>query len=145
MNQVYLDSARLMTRVAPLVFVDDTFALKGGTAINLFVRDMPRLSVDLDLVFPDFFLLSTSKYLQPYWLTMRQANELGGHVRKREEIWRWQLGWSRTRLSSRSLPPCTRQMTWWVCHPVSTLIGWRQFGQRPRCRRQSVHVRPSNV
>ncbi|CAG0961511.1 MAG: nucleotidyl transferase AbiEii/AbiGii toxin family protein [Rhizobiaceae bacterium] len=53
MNQLYLDTARLLTRVAPLVFVDDTFALKGGTAINLFVRDMPRLSVDLDLVFPD--------------------------------------------------------------------------------------------
>jgi predicted nucleotidyltransferase component of viral defense system len=52
-NQVYLDSARLLTRVAPLVLSDDTFALKGGTAINLFVRDMPRLSVDLDLVFPD--------------------------------------------------------------------------------------------
>lgn len=51
MNQTYLDTARLLTRVAPLVFVDDTFALKGGTAINLFVRDMPRLSVDLDLVF----------------------------------------------------------------------------------------------
>jgi len=31
--------------------VDDTFALKGGSAINLFVCDMPRLSVDLDLVF----------------------------------------------------------------------------------------------
>jgi predicted nucleotidyltransferase component of viral defense system len=30
--------------------------LKGGTAINLFVRDMPRLSVDLDLVFPDYTL-----------------------------------------------------------------------------------------
>lgn len=53
MNRTYLDTARLLTRVAPLVFVDDTFALKGGTAINLFVRDMPRLSVDLDLVFPD--------------------------------------------------------------------------------------------
>jgi predicted nucleotidyltransferase component of viral defense system len=53
MNQTYLDTARLLTQVAPLVFVDDTFALKGGTAINLFVRDMPRLSVDLDLVFPD--------------------------------------------------------------------------------------------
>ena len=53
MNQVYIDSARLLTRVAPLVLVDDTFALKGGTAINLFVRDMPRLSVDLDLVFPE--------------------------------------------------------------------------------------------
>jgi len=55
-NQVYLDSARLLTRVAPLVLVDDTFALKGGTAINLFVRDMPRLSVDLDLVFSDHTL-----------------------------------------------------------------------------------------
>ncbi len=53
MNRTYLDTARLLTRVAPLVFVDDTFALKGGTAINLFVRDMPRLSVDLDLVFPN--------------------------------------------------------------------------------------------
>jgi predicted nucleotidyltransferase component of viral defense system len=53
MNPVYLDTARMLTQVAPLVFVDDTFALKGGTAINLFVRDMPRLSVDLDLVFSD--------------------------------------------------------------------------------------------
>ncbi|MFZ1964793.1 MAG: nucleotidyl transferase AbiEii/AbiGii toxin family protein [Roseiarcus sp.] len=56
MNQIYLDSARLLTRVAPLVLVDDTFALKGGTAINLFLRNMPRLSVDLDLVFPDHAL-----------------------------------------------------------------------------------------
>ena len=31
------------------------------------------------------FLLSASKYVQPYWLTMRQANELGGHVRKGEQ------------------------------------------------------------
>ena len=53
MNQVYLDTARLLTQVAPLVFADNTFALKGGTAINLFIRDMPRLSVDLDLVFID--------------------------------------------------------------------------------------------
>ncbi|CAN7737113.1 nucleotidyl transferase AbiEii/AbiGii toxin family protein [Variovorax paradoxus] len=56
MNPVYLETARLLTQVAPLVFADDTFALKGGTAINLFVRDMPRLSVDLDLVFHDHTL-----------------------------------------------------------------------------------------
>lgn len=55
-NRVYLDSARLLTRVAPLVLGDGTLALKGGTAINLFIRDMPRLSVDLDLVFPDHAL-----------------------------------------------------------------------------------------
>ena len=29
------------------------------------------------------FLLSASKYVSPFWLTLRQANELGGHVRKR--------------------------------------------------------------
>jgi len=52
-NQVYLDTARLLTQIAPLVFTDNVFALKGGTAINLFVRDMPRLSMDLDLVFVD--------------------------------------------------------------------------------------------
>jgi predicted nucleotidyltransferase component of viral defense system len=56
MNQIYLDTARLLTQVAPLVFADGVFALKGGTAINLFARDMPRLSVDLDLVFPDYTL-----------------------------------------------------------------------------------------
>lgn len=56
MNQIYLDTARLLTQVAPLVIADGTFALKGGTAINLFIRDMPRLSVDLDLVFPDYSL-----------------------------------------------------------------------------------------
>jgi hypothetical protein len=44
----------MLVRVAPLVLYDGTFALKGGTAINLFFRDMPRLSVDLDLAFPDY-------------------------------------------------------------------------------------------
>ena len=38
MNPVYIETARLMAQIAPLVFADDTFALKGGTAINLFVR-----------------------------------------------------------------------------------------------------------
>jgi predicted nucleotidyltransferase component of viral defense system len=72
MNQTYLDTARLLTQVAPLLFVDDTFALKGGTAINLFVRDMPRLSVDLDLVFPDH-TLSRDKALAHIKAALRQA------------------------------------------------------------------------
>lgn len=74
MNQTYLDTARLLTQVAPLVFVDDTFALKGGTAINLFVRDMPRLSVDLDLVFPDH-RPSRDEALQRINEAIRQAAE----------------------------------------------------------------------
>lgn len=56
MTPAYLETARMLVQVAPMVLGDDTFALKGGTAINLFVRDMPRLSVDLDLVFPDHTL-----------------------------------------------------------------------------------------
>lgn len=74
MNQIYLDTARLLTQVAPLVFVDDTFALKGGTAINLFVRDMPRLSVDLDLVFVDH-TLSRVEALARINEAIRQAAE----------------------------------------------------------------------
>ncbi len=41
------------------------------------------------------FLLSASKYVSPFWLTMRQANELGGHVRKGEEstvVVFWKVG-----------------------------------------------------
>ena len=53
MNPTYLATARLLTEIAPVVFESGVFALKGGTAINLFLREMPRLSVDLDLVFTD--------------------------------------------------------------------------------------------
>lgn len=53
MNQAYLDAVRLLLAVAPVIFRKPMFALKGGTAINLFVQDMPRLSVDLDLVYTD--------------------------------------------------------------------------------------------
>jgi predicted nucleotidyltransferase component of viral defense system len=41
----------LLVRVLPHVATETCFALKGGTAINLFIRDLPRLSVDIDLVY----------------------------------------------------------------------------------------------
>ena len=41
----------LLIRVLPFVAEERAFALKGSTAINLFVRDMPRLSVDIDLTY----------------------------------------------------------------------------------------------
>lgn len=53
MDRTYLDIVRLLLDVAPEVFRGDRFALKGGTAINLFVQNMPRLSVDMDLVYLD--------------------------------------------------------------------------------------------
>ena len=51
MDKTYADTVRLLLTVAPEVFANDIFAMKGGTAINLFLRDMPRLSVDIDVVY----------------------------------------------------------------------------------------------
>ena len=56
MNQQYVDTVRLLLAVAPAVFRSPRFALKGGTALNLFAHDMPRLSVDIDVVFTDHTL-----------------------------------------------------------------------------------------
>jgi predicted nucleotidyltransferase component of viral defense system len=49
--ELYRRQAALLVRTLPLVAVETCFALKGGTAINLFVRNMPRLSVDIDLTY----------------------------------------------------------------------------------------------
>lgn len=51
MDKAYTDTVRLLLRAAPEVFANEIFAMKGGTAINLLVRDMPRLSVDIDVVY----------------------------------------------------------------------------------------------
>ena len=50
-NSIYFKQVQLLVEVLPYVIMDKYFALKGGTAINLFVRDMPRLSVDIDLMY----------------------------------------------------------------------------------------------
>ena len=47
----YRRQVALLIRVLPFVAEQQVFALKGGTAINLFVRDLPRLSVDIDLTY----------------------------------------------------------------------------------------------
>lgn len=51
MDARYLEQVRLLLRWLPALSATDCFALKGGTAINLFMRDLPRLSVDIDLAF----------------------------------------------------------------------------------------------
>ncbi|MGI9278789.1 MAG: nucleotidyl transferase AbiEii/AbiGii toxin family protein [Endozoicomonas sp.] len=42
---------QLLVQIIPMVARESCFALKGGTAINLFIRDLPRLSVDIDLAY----------------------------------------------------------------------------------------------
>lgn len=50
-DPVYLAKAGLVVQVLPFLASEESFALKGGTAINLIWRDMPRLSVDIDLAY----------------------------------------------------------------------------------------------
>ena len=45
----YTDRVRLLVKILPVLAQEPRFALKGGTAINLFEHDLPRLSVDIDL------------------------------------------------------------------------------------------------
>jgi predicted nucleotidyltransferase component of viral defense system len=45
----YADRVKLLVEILPTLAAEKRFALKGGTAINLFERDLPRLSVDIDL------------------------------------------------------------------------------------------------
>ena len=47
----YKDQVALLIQIIPEVEKVPVFALHGGTAINLFIRDMPRLSVDIDLTY----------------------------------------------------------------------------------------------
>lgn len=51
MDSSYLRQAELVVRCIPAIAAEPCFAIKGGTAINLFELDMPRLSVDIDLTF----------------------------------------------------------------------------------------------
>lgn len=50
-DELYRRQVALLIKTVPLVAEETCFAMKGGTAINLFVRDMPRLSVDIDLTY----------------------------------------------------------------------------------------------
>ena len=54
MTQSYRAQVDLLLQVLPHVAKESCFALKGGTAINMFVWDMPRLSVDIDLTYLPF-------------------------------------------------------------------------------------------
>ncbi len=51
MEKVYRQQIALLLSVLPEVAKEKCLALHGGTAINLFVRNMPRLSVDIDLTY----------------------------------------------------------------------------------------------
>lgn len=50
-KEQYILQVNLLLNCLPALREQNIFALKGGTAINFFIRDLPRLSVDIDLTF----------------------------------------------------------------------------------------------
>jgi len=72
MDKTYIELVRLLLESAPAIFETPHFAMKGGTAINLFIEDMPRLSVDIDVVYTDHQATPRS----PTRASSRQAEEL---------------------------------------------------------------------
>ena len=54
MDRAFHNQVHLLLRILPEVAKENAFALHGGTAINLFYHEMPRLSVDIDLTWIPF-------------------------------------------------------------------------------------------
>lgn len=50
-DSVYFKQAELLLRVLPFIDREAVFASKGGTAVNFFIRDLPRISIDTDLTY----------------------------------------------------------------------------------------------
>lgn len=50
-TQVYAQKVELLLRLMPIIMDEGVFAVHGGTAINLFLKDLPRYSVDIDLTY----------------------------------------------------------------------------------------------
>lgn len=51
MNREYAEKVEVLLRLLPIVMEEKVFAVHGGSAINLFVRNLPRYSVDIDLTY----------------------------------------------------------------------------------------------
>lgn len=51
MNKEYAEKVEVLLRLLPIVMDEKVFAVHGGSAINLFIRDLPRYSVDIDLTY----------------------------------------------------------------------------------------------
>ena len=74
-----LQQSRLLIRLLPFVRTEKCFALKGGAALSFFWFDLPRLSVDLDLVYLPVsarqkFLTETDHALQRIAERIRQSD-----------------------------------------------------------------------
>lgn len=74
----YTDRVQLLVEILPVLAQEPRFALKGGTAINLFEHDLPRLSVDIDLAW-----LPVHGFIEDIALITAALNQLADALRAR--------------------------------------------------------------
>jgi hypothetical protein len=62
MNSIYKEQVKLLLRILPAIYKEKQFAIHGGTAINLFVKNLLRYSIDIDLTYIPLEERETSLY-----------------------------------------------------------------------------------
>jgi len=94
MNDTYRRQVALLIRVMPLVFKIKDFAVHGGTAINLFHRNLSRYSVDIDVTYIPLEDRETSlKNINSHLSILKAAIEKavpGIHVTHKPDVWKLQ-------------------------------------------------------
>lgn len=92
MNEAYRNQVALLIRVMPLVFRISDFAVHGGTAINLFHRNLNRYSVDIDLTYVPIAERETSlKAINAHLSSLKASIERaipGVRVIHKEDVWK---------------------------------------------------------
>lgn len=86
LNSKYVEQVSNLIELIPLIATDKRFAIKGGTAINLFLLDLPRLSVDIDLCYlpltpRDQALTDISTFLKEL---SKKSNDIGFKTREKK-------------------------------------------------------------
>lgn len=72
LNPKYANKVKLLIKCLPSIASEECFAIKGGTAINLFCLDLPRLSVDIDI--PNLDKLPVIKWKLKNLETLQKQN-----------------------------------------------------------------------
>lgn len=94
MNSIYRRQVALLIKVMPSVFRIKDFAVHGGTGINLFHKNMPRYSVDIDLTYIPIQDRKTSlDTINEHLVELKKMIERsipGIHIVHKPDVWKLQ-------------------------------------------------------
>ncbi|MFT6157185.1 MAG: putative nucleotidyltransferase component of viral defense system [Neolewinella sp.] len=120
-NSIYYKQVQLLMSVLPTVAKQPCFALKGGTAINLFVRNLPRLSVDIDLTYLDQggreeSLAKIKQAMQGIQTDLQKRGLVVSESQKNGVLTRLLVSNKETLIKIETTPSCVRRCTHHRCN-----------------------------